>query len=204
MNELLLYEIVRVILKASKVMEGRFIVAEGSGNDLNTNNFNDIVKDALSNYKPIGKKIPVSVMMPPLQIIDSYEGGWSRFKIEHFFLCATGYTGSSELKGMNISSNTAEHSIQYDWKDMTEVAICFRKQFNLSIRNSGYLHRLNSATNAKDYIRRVSNMGNDKLTGVRLSYELNLAIPCTIDDYENSAPIILPDIDDMIHLLHQH
>jgi hypothetical protein len=203
MNELFLYQIIKAILVQSKVMQGRFIVAEGYGNDLNANNFNDLVKDALDNYKPINRKYPVSVLMPPVEIVDSYEDGWARFKLDQFFLCTTGYTGTSELKGINMSSNTATHPIQFDWKDMREVAGDFRKMFNKTIRNAGYQVKINSATNAKDYIRRVSNMGNDKLSGVVVSYELNIAMPCELNDYEPNVNITLPSITD-IHPLHQH
>jgi hypothetical protein len=203
MNELLLYAIIKAILAESKVMQGRFVVAEGYGNDLNANNYNDLVKDALDNYKPVNKKYPVSVLMPPLEIVDSYEEGWARFKLDQFFLCTTGYTGASELKGMNMNANTSEHSIQMDWKDMREVAGDFRKMFNKAIRNTGYLKYINSATNSKDYIRRVSNMGNDKLSGVVVSYELNIAMPCELKDYEPNINITLPSITD-IHPLHQH
>lgn len=203
MNELLLYAIIKTILSHSTVMEGRFVVAEGYGNDLNANNYNDLVKDALDNYKPVNKKYPVSVMMPPVEIIDSYEDGWTRFKIDQFFLCTTGYTGASELKGMNMNTNTSEHPIQFDWKDMREVAGNFRKVFNKVIRNKGYMKHLNSATNAKDYIRRVSNMGNDKLSGVVVSYELNIAMPCELADYAAIDSITLPNITD-IHPLHKY
>ena len=203
MNELLLYEIVRAILAHSIVMEGRFFVAEGYGNDLNANNYDDIIKDALDNFKPVNKKYPVSVMMPPVEIVGSYEDGWTRFKIDQFFLCTTGFTGSNEIKGMNRASNISEHPIQYDWKDMREVAGNFRKVFNKVIRNSGYTKSINSASDARDYIRRVSNMGNDKLSGVLVSYELNVAMPCTLSDYADVSAIQLPTITD-IHPLHKH
>lgn len=203
MNELLLYAIIKAILQQSTVMQGRFVVVEGYGNDLNTNNFGDIIKDALDNYKPNARKYPVSVLMPPTEIVDSYEKGWTRFKLDQYFLCTTGYTGSNEIKGLNMKSNTSEHSIQMDWKDMREVAGDFRKVFNKVLRNRGYLNQINSSTNSSDYIKRVSNMGNDKLSGVAVTYELNIAMPCGLTDYENVDAIIIPEISDL-HPLHKH
>jgi hypothetical protein len=203
MNELFLYEIIRSILSYSTVIEGRFLVAEGYGNDLNANNYNDLIIDALENYKPIGRKYPVSVLMPPVEIVESYERGWTRFKLDQFFLCTTYYTGASELKGVNMNSNTANHPIQYDWKDMREVAGDFRRVFNTVIRNQGYMNYLYSTPDTKDYIRRVSNMGNDRLSGVLVSYELSLAMTCEITDYVNVNTITLPEIEDL-HPLHKH
>jgi hypothetical protein len=204
MNELLLYAIIEAILKQSVVIAGRFVVCEGYGNDLNANNYNDVIKDALDNYKAVGIKYPLSVLMPPIEVIESYEKGWSRFKIEQFFLCTTGYTGNHEIKGMNNNTNTSEHPIKYDWKDMRECAGNFRKMFNQILRDKGYLNYINSAT-APDFIRRVSNMGNDRLSGVSISYELNIAMPCTMADYPPAAitNMVLPSIAD-IHPLHKH
>jgi hypothetical protein len=204
MNELILYKIIEAILKQSVVIAGRFVVCEGYGNDLNANNYNDVIKDALDNYKYVGLKYPVSVLMPPMEVIESHEKGWSRFKLEQFFLCTTGYTGTHEIKGLNSSTNTSEHSIMYDWKDMRECAGNFRKMFNQILREKGYLNYINSAT-TPDFIRRVSNMGNDKLSGVVITYEINIAMPCTMADYPPAAisNIILPTITD-IHPLHKH
>lgn len=201
MNELMLYEIIRTILAASTVMEGRFIVAEDYGNDLNAPNFADMIKDALSAYKPDGVKYPVSVLMPPIEIVESYDLGWSRFKMEHFFLCTSGYTGKGGFKDLNLETNIDEHPIKYDWKDMREVAGNFRKTFNTLIRQQGYMNYVNSPTDSRDYIRRVSKMGNDMLAGVQVSYELRVAMPCTIYDY----PVLptLPPITNF-HPLHKH
>lgn len=205
MNELLFYEIVKAILKESTVIQGRFLVAEGYGNDLNANNFDDIIKDALSNFNPAPTKYPVSVMMPPVEIIEKYEEGWSRFKIDHAFLCNTGFSGRNQFKNLNKQTNQSEHTMQQDWKDMREVAGDFRRMFNKILREKGYLKYINSATNAKDYYRRVSKMGNDKLTGVVVSYELNIAMPCALHDYTDGAvaAIQLPAITDF-HPLHTH
>lgn len=204
MNELLLYAIVKAILSKSKVMQGRFIVAEGYGNDLNANNFEDMVKDALDNYVNPSPKYPISVMMPPVEVIEDYAGGKSRFKIDQFFLCTTGFTGRNEIKNRNIKTNTSDHPIIWDWKDMREVAGDFRKVFNLVLRRDSYLNVINSATDARDYIRRVSNMGNDKLSGVQVTYELNIAMPCELADYEDTDDIILPPLNTIIHTLHEH
>jgi hypothetical protein len=46
-------------------------------------------------------------------------------------------------------------------------------------------------------------MGNDKLSGVVVSYELNIAMPCELADYDNINTITLPSITD-IHPLHKH
>lgn len=203
MNELMLYAIIKAILAQSKVIAGRFIVAEGYGADLNTNAFNDVIKDALDNYKPNGKKYPVSVLLPPVELVEKYNSGWSRFKLEQYFLCTTGFNGTSEIKGINRATNMSEHPIQYDWKDMREVAGDFRVAFTTAIRNAQYLNSISPASDVKDYIRRVSNMGNDRLSGVVVSYEVNVSMPCALADYDNVNAIELPPITNP-HPLHKH
>lgn len=203
MNELLLYKIITAILLQSTVIEGRFIVAEGYGNDANTNNFDDIIQNALTNFAPLKKKYPVSILMPPVEIVESYSKGWSRFKLEQYFLCTTGYTGASELKGSNAGTNVSTHTIQQDWKDMREVAGNFRAVLNKVLRSNGYLNYINSATDVKDYYRRVSLKNNDKLSGVYVTYELNIKMPCELYDYPNIDDIELPAITNE-HPLHKH
>lgn len=202
MNELTLYEIIRAILTNSSVMEGRFIVAPGYGTDLNTNNLGDVVKDALEAYKPIDVKYPVCVLLPPIEVIDSVQKGWSRFRMEQFFLCRKNYTGDGQFKQLNPPTNTDEHTIEQDWKDMREAALDFRKKMNDSIRENNYQRFIHTASDLKEIIRRVSNMGNDRLNGVQLSYELRVAFPCEVADYTES-PITLPTITNT-HPIHQH
>lgn len=203
MNELFLYEVCKAILKHSIVLQGRFFVAEGYGNDLNVGNYNDIIKDALGSYKPMERKYPVSVMMPPLEIVESYAKGWSRFKIDQFFLTTSGYTGVGELKNHNRATNVGEHAIQQDWKDMRQVAGDFRVKFDELIKKNGYQKYLYSATDSVDIYRRVSNMNNDNLNGVHLSYEVKLNLGCMVQDYYEPTSITLPPLED-IHPSHLH
>lgn len=204
MNELLLYAIIQAVLDQSTVIAGRFFVAEGYGNDLNTENFNNFVKDSFGSNNPMFKKYPVSILLPPVEILESYEKGWSRFKCEQYFLCKMGYTGDNSFKNFNNQTNASEHPIIYDWKDMRECAGDFRRVFNQSLRQGGYLNHINWASGTPDVFRRVSKVGGDQLAGVYVSYELNIAMPCTTADYPTPLAIDLPAVDSIIHASHLH
>jgi len=200
MNELVLYAIIKAVLEQSAVIGGRFHVASGYGNDLNANALDKVVNE----LPAARQKYPVSVLMPPVEIIDKYESKWTRFKMEQYFLCLSGNLGTGGMKAINAAVNASQHSTQYDWKDMRECAINFRMVLNTVLRRDNLLAYVNSASDSKDYMQRVSAIGNDKLNGVRLSYELNVAMPCTLVDYPAIDAITLPDVTAPIHESHEH
>jgi hypothetical protein len=206
MNELFLYQLLENILKFSSVIEGRFFVAEGYGNDLNANNLNDIVKDALSNYKPTDRKYPLSLLLPPMEIVSSNEkmNGWTRFKLEQYFLTTTGYSGVGEFKSINRATNISEHPIRYDWKDMREVAGNFRRQFLEVLRTKRILNSIRPVSDSSDIYRRFSSMNNDNLSGVSVSWEVEIYMPCTMADYEAQTPDQTVVPDSIIHPIHKH
>lgn len=202
MNELLLYDIIRAILTASSVMEGRFFVLEGYGNDLNNSNFNDLIRDALGSIETGFKKYPASFLLPPVEVVESYSKGWARFKLEQYFLVQTGNNNAGEMKDVDSQLNLSKHSIQYDWKDMRECAGNFRKTFNAVLRSKGYLNAIHETTDARDIIRRVSNIGNDGSAGVVVIWELDLAMPCNANEYPDPSAITIPATNTIIHAQH--
>lgn len=201
-NELFLYALFKNILSKSYVIDGRFIVAEGYGNDLNANNLDDVIKDALGGITTV-KKYPLAVMMPPIDIVNDYDKGWIDFKCRMFFLTPSYNNGDSSIKSIDKSTNTSAHSIQFDWKDMRECSGDFRKVFKklVSCRN---LTNIIRDKQTPDITRRFSLMNNDRLSGVELEFEVSLFGGCEISDYDDLAidQIIIPDFD--VHLIHKH
>ena len=198
MDELQLYQLMENILKHSTVIEGRFHVAENYGNDLNSGNLGDIISTEI---KP--KKYPISVILPPVDT-PNYTAGWSRFRIEQFFLCTGQYTGSGAIKSPANSTNTSKHPTRYDWKDMRECAIAFRQQFEEVIRAKGLLNQVRPVSGSTDTVRRVSNMGNDRLNGVLIVWQLDVNFGCDIADYDEGAIAATQLPDEDIHPLHKH
>lgn len=201
MNELLFYAIVKAILGASKVIQDRHFVLQGANTDLNSENFGQIFKDALGVNIPGAQKYPASCMLPLVEIVDKWEEQWSVYRVEHLFLTQPGQTGAHEFKNLNMQTNAPEHTIQQAWKDMRQVAGDFRMAFNKRIRSGGYLLNITGVTNSQDVIRRISNVGNDGACGVVITYQVRVAVPCTLQDYDNVDAIVLPSITDP-HPLH--
>ena len=199
MDELQLYQLMENVLKHSTVIEGRFHVAEGYGNDLNANNLAEVIS---KDIKP--KKYPISVVLPPVDT-PNYVTGWARFRIEQFFLCTTFHTGNGEIKSPSASTNTSKHPIRYDWKDMRECALSFRQQFNQVIKQRGLLQKkVRPVSDSVDTIRRVSLMGNDRLSGVMIIWQVDVYFGCEVQDYAHGSveATDLPDED--FHPLHKH
>lgn len=200
-NELNLYALFEALIKQDPVLQGRFFIAEGYGNDLNANNFDNVIKDALGSIAD-AKKYPVAILLPPTELITKgYEWGWSQFRLKMFFLTTTYYQDGSDIKFQNTGNNTSEHPIKWDWKDMREVAGNFRINFNDFTRKNT-INAIRERQNVTDYYERVSNMGNDRVSGVSLQFDVNVFVGCKHPSYDISK-IDIAGILSNIHPQHQ-
>lgn len=185
MNEQYIYSLIRAILSKSAVIQGRFAVAEGYGNDLNADNFGDLVRDALGGIKS-ARKYPCVILMPPTDAANSTRN-YSRYNIEMFFLTQTFQDGVNDLKGIVRDTNTSAIPIQDDWAQMRNVAGQFRRAFNEVVRSRGLVHYVREAQGLPDLYRRVSLRGNDRVSGVSLNFQIDIAIDCgDLTDYPES------------------
>lgn len=180
MNELNLYAIFKAVIQKSKVIEGRFSVATGYGNDLNTDNLGEIVKDALGGITTL-KKYPLALMMPPYEIVQDVSKGWSRFKVRLFFMVPK--FSNNGIKNPNAFNNTSEHTIIQDWKDMRECAGDFRVFLEQVLIAKRLVNQIRIPDNSIDVYERFSNVGNDKLSSVMISFDIELFNSCNLSDY---------------------
>lgn len=180
MNELDIYQIFKTVLSRSKTIEGRFTVATGYGNDLNTNNLGEIVKDALGGIVT-AKKYPLSIMMPPYEIVPDTTKGWSRFKIRLFFMVPQ-YSNNG-IKNPNAFNNTSEYTIQQDWRDMRQCAGDFRRYLDEYLITERMLNEIRIPDNSIDAYERFSNVGNDKLSSVMIAFDIEIFNSCELKDY---------------------
>lgn len=201
MNELNLYDLFRQILSKSKVIQGRFHVStNNSGNDLNTENLNEVVKDALGSITSI-RKYPLCVLMPPVEELDNYiDGDYSNLTLTVYFLTQA-FNGSSGIKKTNVFNNTSDHSTILDWKDMRECAVNFRKAFVQVTQANGNIIRDGQK---KDLIVKISNIGNDNLNGVKLVFDVQIFSECVLNDYELESLKNIKINNKDLHPLHQH
>ncbi len=188
MNELDLYQLIQHILKYSTTIEGRCIVAEGYGNDLNTNNLAEIIADSLGSITTL-QKYPLTVILPPTEMVSSYENpdtsGWSTFKLNLYFLTTTFYDNNSALDSSRINAlnNNSSYPICNNWKDMRSVAGDFRRMFNNYIRKYNLLDKVREVQHSTDIYNRVSLKNNDRLTGISLQFDAEIFMPCSVQDY---------------------
>jgi hypothetical protein len=195
MNELFLYQLFQNILAKSNVIAGRFVVAEGYGNDLNANAYDNAIIDALGQLAT-PQKYPVAILLPPVEIVSDRGTGWCRFKLRMFFLSTTYNDGASAIAGIAANTNTSSESINHVWNKMRNCAGDFRTVFNTLVRMRGLINSIREADEAADVYERYSMMNNDRVSGVCLSFELDLFRGCAVPaDYpaDATAQIALPN-----------
>lgn len=196
MSELNLYDAFKVILKKSKVIEGRFHVLTGEGSELNTNAFDQIILDFLGQLTET-KKYPCALLMPPVEVLDNSRPGWSRFKLKLFFI-------SKKDTGTDGPNNTSGHPTIYDWKDMRQCAQDFITAFEYVLRQNKALDQIRPVDSESIFIERYTKLGNDKLNGVSMSMSVDLYMPCEKADYkDNELDAITLNLND-IHPIHKH
>lgn len=188
MSELDLYQLIQHILQYSATIEGRCIVAEGYGNDLNTGNLAELLQDSLGSITTI-QKYPLAVILPPIETVRTYEEGWSIFKLNLYFLTTTFYDNKSSLDSSHINAvnNSSNYSICNNWKDMRAVAGDFRRMFNHYIRKNNLLDTIREIQHSTDVYGRVSLKNNDRLSGVSVQFDVEIFMPCTITDYPTES-----------------
>lgn len=203
MNELYLYELFRNILAQSTVMDGRLVIAEGYGNDLNANSFDNYITDALGGITT-PRKYPAAVLCPPQETVKDRDLGWSVFHLRMYFLTTTYHDGLADIKGIAGDTNTSTHQIMHDWKDMRECAGNFRQILNKLVLARTLSQLIREVQNSPDVYERYSLMNNDRVSGVCMSFDMQLFTGCAISsEYPSTAAqdVLLPSTN--IHPLHQ-
>lgn len=202
MNELFLYSLFKSILSHSTVIEGRFVVVK-SGADMNEANHSELVRDALDGIKE-DRKYPVAALMPPQEVVGSYDKGWATFRNTMYWLALDGRTGLNELQAPDYDALLSGHPFTYDWKDMRECAGNFRFAFNSIVRQPSLINIIRDNHQNPDIYDRITWAGNDRLNGVRVSFDVDLSMPCELADYPPDLlqQVSIPALN--LHPLHKH
>lgn len=179
MNELSLYQLFKDIISKSKMMN-RFVTAPEYGVELNKDNLGEILKDVLDGISD-GEKYPVCLMFPPVEILQDSDRAWSNLKIRMFFLTPP-HTLDSDTINPDFGNNLSQHTIQQTWKDMRSCALGLRGFFKLTTYANPTIGVRDGQT--LDVIERYSNVGNDKLAGVGISFDISVFLGCEIEDYD--------------------
>lgn len=199
-----LQETFTAILKESKVIQGRMMIAPYFGYDLNS----AITSDMIESMDPERKaKFPLCIMMPPKSTAnyDSDRDFKDRYNIGLLFLTGTYQTGSGDVKTPNPQMpNKSNHTIVQDWHDMKRCAKSFMQVLRQLIIDKGLNNKLSICSSPTPAIVPVSTVGNDRLSGVYLTFDATLWSGCELEDYAEGYMdrIVLPTTDSHPEHLH--
>lgn len=179
MTELSLYSFIESIVDVTPPVQGRFAVLEGYGNDLNADNSDDVLVGNVINQATWKKKYPCAVLMPPQEIGRNESKKTVRYLLKMYFLTTTYYNGSGSIKGVNRQTNTSKVSIKEDWSEMRTAAETFRNtMLNTFYSDITVLQYIRPVKSSEDKYERVSLKNNDNLSGVYVTFELDVVMGC--------------------------
>lgn len=192
------------VLKESNVIQGRFHVCPKWGAELNTNNLEQVIEATIGEGP--ARKYPLCILMPPRAVGDltSNRGTRKEYRFMMLFLTTTYYTGANQVKAPNRDINKSTHTIVEDWHDMERCAVNFLKVLTDALEESDQQPFAVSEAHPQG-LDMVSTIGNDRLSGVLLSFTGLLSTGCDLEDYPSDylTKIILPDAIDA-HPEHLH
>lgn len=174
-------EMFKTVLGKSKAIQGRFHVCPKFGIELNTDTLGEILVDVFKGAVNTGPKYPLALMMPPSQSGDFDQPGWNRYRVTMFFFKQTGIDSLNKTQNPNSTTGTSMHTIPQDWQDMERVAKNFVKVLNEVLRK-GRVKTVNVDRNPMN-ISPVSLISNDRASGVKLDFFLNISDGCLLEDY---------------------
>lgn len=187
MTELSLYTFLESIANVIPTVQNRFLVVEGGAGDLNADNSDDAIIGNSVNQTTWQKKYPCAVLMPPLEVGRNRQKNTTRYQLTMYFLTTTYADGMNATKSINVQTNTSKVSIKEDWSQMKSAA----EDFMATMRNTFYtdltvLDYIRPVKSNEELYQRVSLANNDRLSGIRLIFELDVVIGCGA--YTGNAP----------------
>lgn len=181
----------QAILDQSNTIKGRFYVSHQYG--MQEINFDELGQ-LVSTIKNL--KYPLSIMPPPHSRGKFRESDqWERFRIIIFFAKTSEYgLGSAP----NPNTKTATHTILEDWHDMRRCALDFKSK--LEVVQKATLGKIFRIPDNIALMLPFSEVGVDKISGVRFDFDFDLFIGCeSSDDYDNFTVPNIPLDDHPIH-----
>ena len=195
----------RAVLIESNVIKGRLHVCPKWGAELNTGNLDQVIEVTIGEGP--ARKYPLCILMPPRAVGDftSDRGIRKEYRFMMLFLTTTYYTGANQVKTPNRDINKSTHSITDDWHDMERCAVNFMKVMADALNESDTAQPFSISELYPQGLDMVSTIGNDRLSGVLLSFTGLLSTGCDLEDYPSDylTKIILPDAVDT-HPEHLH
>ncbi len=169
------------ILQHSNAIKGRFHVSYKYGaQEINSDLLGEVLKDVQA-----VRKYPLAMMIAPRsrgQYKSKALNMWDRYRITMFFVKPSFYDSNNQVSFPNPNTGTSLHSVQMDWQDMRRCAINFLKQLDNLQSGGGRVFRI--AREDDTLIHPLSIVGADRVSGVRLDFDLELWMECVLEDYD--------------------
>lgn len=170
-DELGFYQLLKNILTASMVIQGRFFVIADKA-EINSNNFAQIEQDFMTGLVT-GKKYPCALMTAPTHTQTIDDRGWIKMRTSTYFLTTYQRTGDGFVKQPDLQTNLSMQTFAQDWKDMAQCAEEFVRVFRQLTRTPDQGIPITEAK-APDMYSRVSYKGSDVVNGICLHKEYRL------------------------------
>lgn len=183
------------IVKASKIMNGRYAVLPHGAMDLNMNNAISGIEFPKSKYPGVFCLTPMSAFTQ-----SSVIGQWESYNFTLLFVTTTHNSGNNKLKRPDPSTNSSLHTSPMDWSDMHQVMLGFMTSLETSGRTIRSHFRLDQK--GQFVVGRFSNKNNDNLSGVWVRFTVSIPAICEVSSQWNAVQ--LPDFETIIHPEHFH
>lgn len=190
-------ELFTAILEQSKAIQGRFYSSYRYGaQEINSDQLGELFSEIQS-----PKKYPLALMPPPHSYIKPSDelGEWQRFNIILFFV-KTSFYDEKGVTDRNSKSATSQHTVQNDWHDMQRVGLNFIRVLHTVQRNTRPSYFRMPTRDAVLCIP-ISHIGVDRVSGVRFSFDIEIFVGCTKEDYLEYPTNLILNLDS--HAEHQ-
>lgn len=167
------------VLVKSRAIEGRFYVSHRYGaQEINSDQLGEVLTDLLK-----GKKYPLALMAPPNSTgYLQHDNAWEEYHIIMFFVKTTYYDSFNMVSSPNLNTKTSMHTVPSDWHDMKRCAINFLRQLDKLQRT--FPKPLFRVPKHFQFIYPVSIVGADRVSGVKLTFDMELFVGCELEDYD--------------------
>lgn len=188
------------VLEYSRGIQGRFFYMPALGAELDSANFDQVIKDQFDRPDD-DKSYPAAFLMPPVSeamMVDML-GEWQSYEIDMLFLATQFQDGENQIRDRNDATGTSTHEPLFDQHDMMRCAINFVLVLNRVARDrSNQLIRDKFRVDSDPKrIFPVAFRTASNLAGVRLRFGVSVMNGCKLEDYasEDIPAITIPDSD---------
>jgi hypothetical protein len=172
------------VLQQSSTIQGRFFVSGRNGQEINSDILGQVLTDATTQVQV--QKYPLAMMAAPVSR-GTFEkmDGWLPLRCTIFFLRTT-YYDANGIAEVNPNTQTSMRPVLSDWSEMAAVAIDFVRVLNSLMRVGGIGTFFRLDRDAQN-MTPVSTVGIDRVSGVRLDFNVSLFLGCEIIDYPSDV-----------------